>query len=129
MDRQHSKLILVIDDNEENVDIIVNKLHHVGYEVISAEDGEGGVELARGRNPGLILLDIMLPKMDGWEVLEQLKSHEQTKDIPVIFMTAYTTIHFEGERRRAIDSGATDYLKKPFELQKLAELVGRHLPL
>ena len=95
------KRVLVIDDNEETLEIISTKLAHLGYLVESAPDGETGLDLARRLSPRLILLDIMLPRMDGWEVLEELRSTEETKNIPVILITAYTTIQFSGERQRA----------------------------
>jgi len=123
------KRVLVIDDVEENVDIIDAKLTHIGYEVISAYDGETGVEKATVKRPDLILLDIMLPGMDGWAVLEKLKANPRTKNIPVIFMTAYTTIQFAGEKSRAIQNGAVDYLKKPFNLSEMVDLVEKHILL
>jgi CheY-like chemotaxis protein len=121
------KRILVIDDVEENTDIIKTKLAHAGYEVWVAEDGESGLRAAQDRNPDLILCDIMLPKMDGWEVLANLRENDRTAAIPVIFMTAYTTIQFAGEKRRAVEKGAVDYLKKPFDLADMLALVRRHL--
>jgi len=120
------KKVLVIDDVEENADIVRVKLKHEGYNVLVAMDGESGVELARAEIPDLILCDIMLPRMDGWEVLETLRRDSATAAIPVIFMTAYTTIQFSGERKRAQDLGAVDYLKKPFDLSEMTALVKKH---
>jgi len=123
------KRVLVIDDNEETLEIISTKLAHLGYLVETAPDGETGLDLARRLSPRLILCDLMLPRMDGWEVLEKLKSEEETKDIPVILITAYTTIQFSGERRRAIEGGAVEYLRKPFDLEEMANLVAKFMPV
>lgn len=122
-----SSKILVIDDVEENADIVKTKLNHEGFEVEVAYDGESGLEIARRELPALILCDIMLPKMDGWEVLEHLRKNEATQHIPVIFMTAYTTLQFSGEKKRAVESGAVDYLKKPFDLNEMTALVRKHV--
>ncbi len=121
------KRILVIDDVEENSDILKTKLTYAGYEVLVAVDGESGLDTARREKPNLILCDIMLPKMDGWDVLAALRKDAGTENIPVIFMTAYTTIQFSGEKQRAIERGALDYLKKPFDLSEMLALVRRHL--
>ena len=121
------KTILVIDDVEENVDIITQKLKAIGYNVISAYEGNTGLSLARQEKPDLVLCDIMLPGIDGWEILAAIRRDENIDKVPVILMTAYTTIQFRGERRRAIELGATDYLKKPFDLSEMVELVQRHI--
>ena len=121
------KTVLVIDDIEENSDIIKTKLSFAGYNVEVSEDGETGIEIAKRDKPGLILCDIMLPNMDGWDVLAALRKDPDTVDIPVIFMTAYTTIQFSSEKRRAIERGAVDYLKKPFDLSEMLDLVRKHL--
>ncbi len=118
--------VLVIDDMEENIDIISAKLTHLGYHVEFALDGESGLEKAASVSPDLILLDIMLPKIDGWKVLEKIQADERLKKIPCVMMTAYTTIQFQGERDQAIDKGAVEYLKKPFDLNELAGIVARH---
>lgn len=121
------KKILVIDDVEENVDIIFQKLTHIGYEVITAYDGEEGLAKAREHKPDLMLCDIMLPKLDGWEFLNEVQKDPEIRNTPVILMTAYTTIQFRGERRKAMELGAVDYLKKPFELSEMVELVERNI--
>lgn len=121
------KTILVIDDVEENVDIIRQKLTHMGYNVLAAYDGEQGLKMIREEKPHLVLCDIMLPKLDGWEILNQIREDPELKDTSVILMTAYTTIQFRGERKRAMDLGAIDYLKKPFDLNEMADLVKKHI--
>jgi len=120
------KTILVIDDVEENADIIKTKLQYAGFTAVIATDGESGVKMALEQKPHLILCDIMLPQMDGWEVLKQLRQDPNTATIPVIFMTAYTTLHFSGEKKRAKEEGAVDFLKKPFDLSEMVELVRKY---
>jgi len=122
-----TKKILIIDDVEENADIVRMKLKHEGFETLVAADGETGVDLARREKPDLILCDIMLPNMDGWEVLKALRRDAATSTIPVIFMTAYASLQYSGERRRAQEEGAVDFLKKPFDLAEMSELVRKHL--
>ncbi len=122
-----TKKILIIDDVEENADILRVKLRHEGFEVLVAGDGESGLEMARRDRPDLVLCDIMLPKMDGWEVLKSLRADPSLVAVPVIFMTAYTTIQYSGERRRAQEEGAVEYVKKPFDLSAMAGLVRKHL--
>jgi len=122
-----TKKILVIDDVEENVDIIIQKLKHMGYSLHAAYDGEEALKLLKSEKPDLVLCDIMLPKVDGWEILEAIRKDPELKGTPVILMTAYTTIQFKGERMRAMELGAVDYLKKPFDLSEMAELVEKHL--
>ena len=124
---ERKKRVLVIDDVEENVDIIQQKLSHSGYEVLAAYDGEEGLKAIREKRPDLVLCDIMLPKMDGWKILEEVRKDGDIKDIPIILMTAYTTIQYRGERKRAIELGAVDYLKKPFDLSEMANLVKTHI--
>jgi len=123
MDQGVKKSILIIDDFEESVEIMQERLVRQGYDVMVAYDGENGLEMASEKKPDLILLDIMLPRMDGWEVLEKLKKDEGVSSIPVIYMTAYTTIQYEGERKRAMQAGAADFLKKPFDLDELVRKI------
>lgn len=120
------KVILVIDDVEENVDIISQKLTHIGYRVIPAYDGKEGLELIKTERPNLVLCDIMLPKIDGWDILTAVRNDPKINHIPIILMTAYTTIQFRGERKRAIELGAVDYLKKPFDLSEMVDLVAKN---
>jgi len=123
----NGRLILVIDDAEDNLEIVSAKLTHLGYRVETATSGETGVINAQLHKPDLIFLDLMLPNMDGWEVLSKLKNDPRTKDIPVVLMTAYTSIQYSGEKQRAIALGAADYLKKPFDLGELVQMVTKYL--
>lgn len=111
--------ILVVDDIEMNVEIL-NELLNDKYEVLSALDGEFGLEIASEDSPDLILLDIMMPYMDGFEVCRRLKSNEKTKDIPIIFISAKSE---EESIEKAYSIGGIDYLEKPFRpLELLAKI-------
>jgi DNA-binding response OmpR family regulator len=91
-----------------------------GIDVIQAADGEEAIKLARSAAPDLILLDLMMPRVDGWTVAEELGANEQTRDIPIVFLTARTTTD---DRRRAENLGALGYVLKPFDPVRLAPLV------
>ncbi|MCC6156426.1 MAG: response regulator [Deltaproteobacteria bacterium] len=119
------KAILLIDDSDDTLEILSAKLAHHGYAVETAADGETGLAMIRERRPSIVFCDIMLPRMDGWAVLAAVKSDPDIVDIPVVLMTAYTTIQFQGERAQALDYGAAEYLRKPFELGEMIELVKR----
>jgi DNA-binding response OmpR family regulator len=115
-----SKRILIVDD--EKLILISTKivLESVGYEVLTALTGEEGIEIARGESPALILLDIMMPGIDGWETLSRLKADGQTREIPVIIFTARE--HSRG-KQLAREMGAADYFPKPFEPDELIGIV------
>jgi CheY-like chemotaxis protein len=113
------KKVLIIDDFEENAEILKEHLEHTGLSVHLAPDGETGLSAARSLDPDLILLDIMLPRMDGWDVLEKLRADAPTGRTPVIFMTAYSSLDEAGDRRRAGEMGACAFLRKPFSLDDL----------
>jgi CheY-like chemotaxis protein len=118
------KKILAIDDKPNIIMLIKAKLKANGYEVISSYSGETAVEIALKENPDLILLDIMMPKMDGFEVFSKLKEHEETKDIPVVFLTASGQ---RSDENRAIEMGAKHFLTKPFSPNNLLEVVNKVL--
>lgn len=112
--------ILIIDDEENIVDLLSNILTHSGFVVIGAFNGENGIEKAIKEKPHIIILDIMMPGMDGFEVLKRLKEDEQTSDIPVIMLTAKT------EDSAVIESwrkGAEFYIPKPFEIEELLHVI------
>ncbi|MFN4219516.1 MAG: response regulator transcription factor [bacterium] len=112
--------ILIIDDEENIVDLLSNILTHSGFVVIGAFNGESGIEKAIKEKPHIIILDIMMPGMDGFEVLKRLKEDEQTSDIPVIMLTAKT------EDSAVIESwrkGAEFYIPKPFEIEELLHVI------
>ncbi len=116
--------VLVVDDTEVNIDILVGLLKK--FDVIPALSGEDALEIAKNEAVDLILLDIMMPDMDGYEVCETLKQNSKTRDIPIIFITAKTT---EADIGKGFDMGAVDYVTKPFNPTELLSRVKTHLEL
>lgn len=108
--------ILLVEDNEMNRDMLSRRLQRKGYEVIIAVDGQQGVATAQSRSPDLILMDMSLPVMDGWEATRALKSSPETKDIPIIALTAHA---MSTDREKAMEAGCDDYDTKPIELTRL----------
>ena len=112
--------ILLVEDNEMNRDMLSRRLQRKGYAVVMAHDGEQGLELARSESPDLILMDISLPKMDGWQVTKFLKNNPETKGIPVIALTAHA---LSTDRQKAFEIGCDDYDTKPVEFGRLSEKI------
>lgn len=110
-----SKLLLV-EDNEMNRDMLSRRLQRKGHEVIIAVDGVEGVELAQSQNPDLILMDMSLPILDGWQATQQLRTSPQTHDIPIIALTAHA---MAGDREKCLLAGCDDYETKPVEFSRL----------
>ena len=108
------KKILLIEDNELNRDMLSRRLQKRGYEVVMAADGETGVTMARAEAPGLILMDVSLPGIDGFEATRQLKAAAETRHIPIVALTAHTS-----DRDRALAVGCDDFDTKPIELPRL----------
>ena len=108
--------ILVIEDNETNRDMLSRRLARKGYEVLIAVDGVEGVAVARAKAPDLILMDMSLPILDGWEATRRLKANPATRTIPVIALTAHA---MAGDREKALDAGCDEYETKPVEFQRL----------
>lgn len=108
--------ILLVEDNEMNRDMLSRRLARKGYEVVCAVDGAEGVAMAASESPDLILMDMSLPVMDGWEATRALKAAEATRAIPVIALTAHA---MEGDEHKARDAGCDDYDTKPIELPRL----------
>ena len=108
--------ILIVEDNEMNRDMLSRRLIKKGYEVSIAVDGQEGHDMAHAQMPDLILLDMSLPIMDGWEVARRLKSAEQTSAIPIIALTAHA---MAGDREKAIEAGCDDYDTKPVDFKRL----------
>ena len=115
-----SQKILIIDDEPHLVEILANRLHSAGYEVVSAGSGEIGLEKARTEKPDLILLDVLMPDLDGYEVLRHLKGAVQTRSIPVMMLTVKK---WSEDIQKSITGGAADYIVKPFHPAKLLERV------
>ena len=108
--------ILVVEDNEMNRDMLCRRLERRDFSVQSAMDGREGVAMAQARQPDLILLDIGLPVMDGWEAIRLLKASETTREIPVIALTAHAMM---GDRERVFAAGFDEYDTKPVEFERL----------
>ena len=108
--------ILLIEDNEMNRDMLSRRLERKGYEVILAADGPTGVAMANAESPSIILMDMSLPILDGWEATRLLKANAATRDIPVIALTAHA---MSGDRDKALEAGCDDYDTKPVDLQRL----------
>jgi len=112
--------ILLVEDNEMNRDMLSRRLQRRGYAVIMAHDGEQGLALASSESPDLILMDISLPVMDGWQVTRLLKSNQNTCHIPVIALTAHAMV---SDRQKAFETGCDDYDTKPVEIDRLSEKI------
>jgi diguanylate cyclase (GGDEF)-like protein len=121
-----SQRILVVEDDEDNRRLISELVTSAGYELIEAVDGEQGVALAAQHNPDLILLDVMMPKVDGYEVCRRLKQDPATADIPIIFITAHGDVE---EETRGLELGAVDYIAKPINRPAARARIRNHLEL
>lgn len=108
--------ILLVEDNEMNRDMLSRRLVKRGYEVVIAVEGEQGVALARSDSPDIVLMDMSLPVLDGWEATRRLKSDPATRDIPIIALTAHA---MAGDREKASEAGCDDFDTKPVELPRL----------
>jgi DNA-binding response OmpR family regulator len=109
-------VILVADDDVDILSLVAFRLERAGYDVVPAGDGEEALRLAVERTPDLAVLDVMMPKLDGYEVTARLRSHEATRRMPVILLTARVQ---ESDVARGFEAGADDYIKKPFSPQEL----------
>jgi len=112
--------ILLVEDNEMNMDMLSRRLERKGYNVVTAHDGEEGHLLAHSESPDIILMDISLPVMDGWEVTRLLKADEATRHIPIIALTAHALVT---DRAKAFEVGCDDYDTKPVEFGRLSEKI------
>ena len=112
--------VLVVDDDQLLLRLLEINLNKVGCEVLKALDGPTALRIAAEEAPSLILLDLMMPRMDGWEVMRQLKESENTRDIPVIFVTGKVDI---GTRSRILEMGADDFVAKPFDVIELRKTI------
>jgi two-component system, cell cycle response regulator DivK len=108
--------ILIVEDNDLNSDMLSRRLQLEGYDTIVAIDGPDGIEIARRERPDLILMDISMPIMDGWQATRALKADPSTRDIPVIGVSAHA---LEGDRDRALEAGCDDYEHKPIDFARL----------
>ncbi len=112
--------ILIVEDNEMNRDMLSRRLNRKGFEVVLAEDGGRGVDMSISESPDLILMDMSLPVIDGWEATQKIKANESTSKIPIIALTAHA---MESDREKALAAGCDDYDTKPVELPRLLDKI------
>jgi CheY-like chemotaxis protein len=114
--------VLLVEDNEMNRDMLSRRLVRRGFQVVFAMDGQQGVDLARSERPDIILMDMSLPVIDGWEATRRVKADDATRSVPVIGLTAHA---MAGDREKAIEAGCDDYDTKPVELDRLIGKIER----
>ena len=112
--------ILLVEDNAMNLDMLSRRLRREGYEVVAATDGMRGLSSARSESPDLILMDMSLPELDGWEVTRQLKADAATRNIPVIALTAHAMV---SDRLKALEAGCDEYDTKPVDFKRLVSKI------
>lgn len=117
--------VLIVDDTEENIDILMESLGNE-YDITVAMDGETALEILKEEIPDIILLDIMMPDMDGYEVCRCIKENKKVSEVPIIFLTAMTDID---SKIKGFELGAVDYITKPFEILEVKNKVNNHLYL
>jgi len=125
MEEEMKPGILVIEDNEQNLYLTTFILEQNGYSVIQARSGPEGIQLAAKVKPALILLDIQLPGMDGYEVAKHLQAASETRTIPIVAVTSYAMV---GDRERVLAAGCTGYIEKPINPETFMEEIEKHLP-
>jgi two-component system cell cycle response regulator DivK len=116
--------VLLVEDNEMNRDMLSRRLIRRGFQVVFAMDGQQGVDLARSERPDIILMDMSLPVIDGWDATRRVKADNATRSVPVIGLTAHA---MAGDREKAIEAGCDDYETKPVELDRLISKIERLL--
>ena len=114
--------ILLVEDNELNRDMLSRRLERRGFQVLIAVDGAQGVAMAQSEAPDLVLMDMSLPVVDGWEATRRLKAAPETRAVPIIALTSHAMV---GDREKAIEAGCDDYDTKPIELPRLLEKIDR----
>ena len=119
-----AKVILIVEDDPNSRMLARDLLQRFGYAIIEATDGKQGVELAKARKPDLILMDIMMPEMDGLEATRILKADATTKKIPVLALTSYA---MTGDKERILQAGCDGYVTKPIDIEELLKLVAEYL--
>jgi two-component system cell cycle response regulator DivK len=112
--------ILVVEDNEMNRDMLTRRLERKGFEVVVAINGKAGIDMASTSNPDIILMDLSLPVIDGWEATRQIKADPATQSIPVIALTAHA---MAGDEQKALEAGCDDYDTKPIDLSRLLDKI------
>ena len=122
--KDSSKKILVVEDNQDNRELVVKVLKINGYHVIEAIDGQEAIEKTRAENPNLILMDLFIPKIDGYEVTRRLKRDKDLKGIPIIALTAHA---MKGDMEVALAAGCDGYIPKPIDVRELPKQIERFL--
>lgn len=117
--------ILYVEDNDDNVYVVRQRLGRLGFTILVATDGEQGVAMAASEKPDLVLMDLRLPVLDGWEAIRRLKAAAETKNIPVIALSAHA---MSGDREKALEAGCEDYDTKPIDLNRLRAKIEALLP-
>ena len=117
--------ILYVEDNDDNVYVVKNRFTRAGFTVLVATDGEQGIAMAAAERPDLILMDLRLPVLDGWEATRRIKAQPETQHIPIIALTA---LAMTGDREKALEAGCDDFDTKPVEMPRLLEKVRALLP-
>ena len=117
--------VLLVEDNEMNRDMLSRRLTRRGFQVVCAVDGQQGVDLARSENPDIILMDMSLPVLDGWEATRRIKSDDNTRNVLLIGLSSHA---MSGDREKAIEAGCDDYDTKPVDLDRLLEKIEHVLP-
>ena len=112
--------ILLVEDNEMNRDMLSRRLERKGFEIVIAVDGQAGIDMASSSNPDIILMDLSLPVIDGWEATRQIKADPATQSIPVIALTAHA---MAGDEQKALEAGCDDYDTKPIDLKRLLDKI------
>jgi two-component system cell cycle response regulator DivK len=121
-----AKTILIVEDEPRNLKLLRDLLQRFGYEILEAPDGEQGVKLAGEKIPDMILMDIMMPKMDGLEATRIIKADEKTKHIPIIALTSYA---MKGDREKTIEAGCDGYIAKPIDIKEVLKAIEHFLTL
>ena len=116
--------ILYVEDNEDNVNMLSRRLKRKGFEIVIATDGEMGVQMAESEKPDLILMDLSLPKMDGWTATKTIKSKENLKSIPIIALSAHA---MDEHKKRAMEAGCNDYDTKPVDIDRLLNKINTQM--
>jgi CheY-like chemotaxis protein len=119
-----NKTVLLVEDNEDNLVIYSTILRHSGYVVIEARDGKAGIDAAQSAHPAIILMDVSIPLIDGWEATRRLKADPDTAHIPIIALTAHA---LASDQQKAIDAGCDGYIPKPAEPRAVLNVVEQHL--
>ena len=117
--------ILIVEDEPNNLELALRIVRHAGHDALVATDGVSGVEMARRIRPDLILLDLQLPKLDGWSVVRSLRGEPWAKELPIIAVSASAT---PGDEYKALEAGCTAFLSKPYYPAALRDVLTRHLP-